>query len=82
MKALEGYCVVKEIEEEKKTAGGLILPDTEKPRIGRYELISVNINDKGHEGDIVYIQVIDVIKSSNFEPGIGIVKAEKIMAKE
>lgn len=83
MVALKGFYIVKEIVEEKKSAGGLILPESEKPKICRYEVISASFNENNvNNNDIVYIPAVDVITSSNFEPGIGIVKAEKVMAKE
>ncbi len=51
IKPLEDRVVVKTIEEEEKTAGGIVLPDTAKEKPQEGEVVAVGPGKLGENGD-------------------------------
>ena len=57
IRPLHDRVIVKRIEEEKKSAGGIVIPDTaaEKPEQG--EILAVGKGKKGDDGKLIPIDV-------------------------
>jgi len=54
---LHDRVVVKRIEEEEKTAGGIILPDAAKEKPSEGEVVSVGPGVRGDDGNYVALDV-------------------------
>ncbi|KAF0114158.1 MAG: chaperonin GroES [Rhodospirillaceae bacterium] len=54
---LHDRVVVKRIEQENKTAGGIIIPDTAKEKPQEGEVIAVGPGARGEDGKIVPLDV-------------------------
>ncbi|MBM3483799.1 MAG: co-chaperone GroES, partial [Alphaproteobacteria bacterium] len=54
---LHDRVVVKRIEEEQKTAGGIIIPDTAKEKPQEGEVVAVGPGARNEQGDIVPLDV-------------------------
>ncbi len=54
---LHDRVVVKRIEEEEKTAGGIILPDAAKEKPSEGEVISVGAGIRGEDGKLIPLDV-------------------------
>ncbi|WP_025324408.1 co-chaperone GroES [Deferrisoma camini] len=57
LRPLQDRVIVKRLEEEEKTAGGIIIPDTAKEKPQRGEIIAVGPGKKNDEGKL---QALDV----------------------
>ena len=57
LRPLQDRVIVKRLEEEEKTAGGIIIPDTAKAKPQRGEIIAVGPGKKNDEGKL---QALDV----------------------
>ncbi|NOY44474.1 MAG: co-chaperone GroES [Deltaproteobacteria bacterium] len=57
LRPLQDRVIVKRLEEEEKTAGGIIIPDTAKEKPQRGEIIAVGPGKKNEEGKL---QALDV----------------------
>jgi chaperonin GroES len=57
LRPLQDRILVKRIQEEQKTAGGLIIPDTakEKPQMG--EIVSVGNGKKTEDGKVIPVDL-------------------------
>ena len=54
---LHDRVVVKRLEQEEKTAGGIIIPDTAKEKPMQGEIIAVGSGARGEDGKIVALDV-------------------------
>ncbi|HLN22654.1 MAG TPA: co-chaperone GroES [Patescibacteria group bacterium] len=54
---LHDRVVVKRIEQEEKTAGGIIIPDTAKEKPMQGEVVAVGAGARGEDGKIVALDV-------------------------
>jgi len=54
---LHDRVVVKRIEQEEKTAGGIIIPDTAKEKPQQGEVIAVGPGARGEDGKVVALDV-------------------------
>ena len=54
---LHDRVVVKRIEEEEKTAGGIILPDAAKEKPSEGEVVSVGSGVRGEDGKFIPLDV-------------------------
>ena len=54
---LHDRVVVKRIEEEEKTAGGIILPDAAKEKPSEGEVVSVGAGARGEDGKLIALDV-------------------------
>ena len=54
---LHDRVLVKRIEEEEKTAGGIIIPDTAKEKPQEGEVIAVGTGVKGEDGKVTPLDV-------------------------
>jgi chaperonin GroES len=54
---LHDRVVVRRIDEESKTAGGIIIPDTAKEKPSRGEIVSVGPGARDEKGNIVALAV-------------------------
>ncbi|GAB4272869.1 co-chaperone GroES [Deferrisoma sp.] len=57
LRPLQDRVIVKRLEEEEKTAGGIIIPDTAKEKPQRGEIIAVGPGKKNEDGKL---QPLDV----------------------
>lgn len=57
IRPLHDRVLVKRIEEEEKTAGGIIIPDTAKEKPTRGEIIAVGNGFKNDSGNVVPLEV-------------------------
>ncbi|MGE0666281.1 MAG: co-chaperone GroES [Sphingomonadales bacterium] len=56
-KPLQDRVVVRRIQEEEKTAGGIIIPDTAKEKPSEGEVIAVGPGARNDKGEIVPVEV-------------------------
>lgn len=56
-KPLLDRVVIKRIEEEKRTAGGIIIPDTAKEKPSQGEIVAVGPGGRDDEGKLVTMTV-------------------------
>jgi chaperonin GroES len=56
-KPLHDRVVVRRVEEESKTAGGIIIPDTAKEKPSQGEIIAVGPGARNDKGDLVALTV-------------------------
>ncbi|MEN3977287.1 co-chaperone GroES [Emcibacter sp. SYSU 3D8] len=56
-KPLQDRVVVRRIQEEEKTPGGIIIPDTAKEKPSEGEVIAVGPGARNDKGDIVPVEV-------------------------
>jgi chaperonin GroES len=56
-KPLQDRVVVRRIQEEEKTAGGIIIPDTAKEKPSEGEVVAVGPGARNDKGDIVPLEV-------------------------
>lgn len=54
---LHDRVVVKRLEQEEKTAGGIIIPDTAKEKPQQGEVIAVGAGARGEDGKVVALDV-------------------------
>jgi chaperonin GroES len=54
---LHDRVVVKRIEQEEKTAGGIIIPDTAKEKPQQGEILAVGPGARGEDGKLVALDV-------------------------
>ena len=54
---LHDRVVVKRIEQEEKTAGGIIIPDTAKEKPQQGEIVAVGPGARGEDGKLVALDV-------------------------
>jgi chaperonin GroES len=54
---LHDRVVVKRLEQEEKTAGGIIIPDTAKEKPSQGEVIAVGPGARGEDGKLVALDV-------------------------
>jgi len=54
---LHDRVVVKRLEQEEKTAGGIIIPDTAKEKPSQGEVIAVGPGVRGEDGKLVALDV-------------------------
>ena len=57
IRPLQDRVIVKRLEEEQKTAGGIIIPDTAKEKPQKGEIISAGPGKKGDDGKLVPLDV-------------------------
>jgi chaperonin GroES len=57
IKPLHDRVVVKRLEEEDRTAGGIIIPDSAKEKPQRGEIIAVGAGARGDNGNIIALEV-------------------------
>lgn len=57
IKPLYDRVVLKRIEEDEKTAGGIIIPDTAKEKPQRGEVIAVGAGTRNSDGQLTPLQV-------------------------
>ena len=57
IKPLGNRIVVKRIEAEEKTAGGIVLPDTAKEKPKQGEVVAVGEGSRTEDGNVVPMQV-------------------------
>ena len=56
-KPLQDRVVVRRIQEEEKTPGGIIIPDTAKEKPSEGEVIAVGPGARNDKGDVVPVEV-------------------------
>ncbi len=56
-KPLQDRVVVRRIQEEEKTAGGIIIPDTAKEKPSEGEVVAVGPGARNDKGEIVPVEV-------------------------
>jgi chaperonin GroES len=56
-KPLQDRVVVRRIQEEEKTAGGIIIPDSAKEKPSEGEVIAVGPGSRNEKGDLVPVEV-------------------------
>ncbi|MEN3975644.1 co-chaperone GroES [Emcibacter sp. SYSU 3D8] len=56
-KPLQDRVVVRRVQEEEKTPGGIIIPDTAKEKPSEGEVIAVGPGARNDKGDIVPVEV-------------------------
>jgi chaperonin GroES len=54
---LHDRVVVKRLEQEEKTAGGIIIPDTAKEKPQQGEVVAVGPGSRGEDGKLVSLDV-------------------------
>ncbi len=54
---LHDRVLVRRLDEDEKTAGGIIIPDTAKEKPSQGEIVSVGSGARGENGDIVALEV-------------------------
>ena len=54
---LHDRVLVRRIEEDEKTAGGIIIPDTAKEKPSQGEIVSVGSGARGDDNEIVPLEV-------------------------
>ena len=54
---LHDRVVVKRLEQEEKTAGGIIIPDTAKEKPSQGEVVAVGPGARGEDGKLVALDV-------------------------
>lgn len=54
---LHDRVVVKRLEQEEKTAGGVIIPDTAKEKPSKGEVVAVGPGARGEDGKLVALDV-------------------------
>ena len=85
-KPLHNYVLIERIEEENKTAGGIIIPDNAKEKPSRGRVIAVG--EGAFDGDDripMTVKVDDVVLFANWAPSANEVKIngkEYILIKE
>lgn len=57
IKPLHDRVVVRRLEEDERTAGGIIIPDTAKEKPQRGEIIAVGSGARGENGQIIALDV-------------------------
>ena len=57
LRPLQDRILVKRIEEETKTAGGILIPDTAKEKPQRGEVVAVGKGKKTEDGKVVPLDV-------------------------
>ena len=57
IKPLHDRVIVKRVEEEQKTAGGIIIPDTAKEKPQQGEVIAVGPGARNEKGELVTLDV-------------------------
>ena len=57
LRPLQDRILVKRIEEESKTAGGIFIPDTAKEKPQKGEIVAVGHGKKTEEGKVIPIDV-------------------------
>lgn len=61
IRPLQDRVIVKRLEEEQKTAGGIIIPDTAKEKPQKGEIIAVGPGKKNEDGKV---QPLDIKKGN------------------
>ncbi len=56
-KPLHDRVVIRRVEEEARTAGGIIIPDTAKEKPQQGEVVSVGPGGRNEKGDLVPLEV-------------------------
>ncbi len=57
IKPLHDRVVVKRLEEEERTQGGIIIPDSAKEKPQRGEIVAVGAGARGDNGNIIALEV-------------------------
>lgn len=57
IRPLHDRVLVRRVEEEEKTAGGIIIPDTAKEKPVQGEIVAVGAGARGEDGQIVPLEV-------------------------
>ncbi len=57
LRPMQDRIIVKRLEEEQKTAGGLFIPDTAKEKPQRGEVVAVGKGKKTEDGKVVPLDV-------------------------
>ena len=57
IKPLHDRVVVKRLEEEERTLGGIIIPDSAKEKPQRGEIVAVGAGARGDNGNIIALEV-------------------------
>ena len=57
IKPLHDRVVVRRVEEDERTAGGIIIPDTAKEKPQKGEIIAVGSGARGENGQVVALDV-------------------------
>lgn len=57
LRPLHDRVIVKRLEEEKKSAGGIIIPDAAAEKPSRGEIVSVGPGKRGDDGKLVAMDV-------------------------
>ena len=57
LRPLQDRILVKRVEEESKTKGGIIIPDTAKEKPAEGEVISVGIGKMGEDGKTIALEI-------------------------
>ncbi len=57
LRPMQDRIIVKRLEEEQKTAGGLFIPDTAKEKPQRGEVVAVGKGKKTEDGKIIPLDV-------------------------
>lgn len=57
IRPLQDRVIVKRLEEEQKTAGGIIIPDTAKEKPQKGEIIAAGPGKRGEDGKVTKLDV-------------------------
>jgi chaperonin GroES len=57
LKPLHDRVVIRRLEEDEKTAGGIIIPDTAKEKPMRGEILAVGPGTRGEDGKLIPLDV-------------------------
>ncbi|WP_298273126.1 co-chaperone GroES [Geobacter sp.] len=57
LRPLQDRIIVKRIEEETKTAGGILIPDTAKEKPQRGEIVAVGNGKKTEDGKVIPVDL-------------------------
>ncbi len=57
IRPLQDRVIVKRLEEEQKTAGGIIIPDTAKEKPQKGEIVAAGPGKKGEDGKVTPLDV-------------------------
>ncbi len=57
IRPLQDRVIVKRLEEEQKTAGGIIIPDTAKEKPQKGEIVAAGPGKKGEDGKVTALDV-------------------------
>ena len=58
---LHDRVVIRRIEEDEKTAGGIIIPDTAKEKPSQGEVVAVGPGARNDKGELIAVQVGDLV---------------------